>query len=313
MVDPLSNHTTVRNLPPEILLRVFNYLNTGDLTSCIHVCTSWRQIALDNFLWQKKLVLILKTRWSTLVCDSKPSHAPDLQRLQTVHPYKVYHFLKNYVPQHLLIDQKEASKIQLLITKLNELSTSPTPSVDHTPSRLSFSELFWNWWNSTRRRLSINHTSRLNDTVRQRCRFAVFGPGFDQRATSCLFSKLVDVKTKSFEPLNMIPGRMGFGAGLTLRLHNQAQIAALDSSLYTPGKIYVHMKNESRKSVQSYTSTGCAYGINQLDDFIFDLHYLYSLSGHLSHKFNSQLERINASRLFAHSITLILYQMILLC
>nr|CAH8827367.1 unnamed protein product [Trichobilharzia regenti] len=302
MVDPSNNYGTANDLPPEILLRVFNYLSTSDLISCISVCTNWRQVALDNYLWQKKLVLILRTRWSTLICDSKPSHALDLQRLQTIHPYKVYHFLKNFVPQHLLTDQKEASKIQLFITKLNGLSISPNLSEDHTGNRFSFSELFWNWFNSLKRRFSIKHTSRINDTVRKRCRFAIFGPGFDQRATSCLFSKLVDVKTKSFEPLNMIPGRMGFGAGLTLRLHNQAQIASLDSSLYYSNKTCERIKYDTRQFIQTDTSTTCSSrGINHLGDFIFDLHYLYSLSGHLSHKFSSQLERIKASRLFTHS------------
>ncbi|CAI2724486.1 unnamed protein product [Schistosoma spindalis] len=301
MVEPSTAYITANNLPPEILLRVFNYLDTGDLINCMYVCSTWRQTALDSCLWQRKLVTILKTQWSTLICDCKPKYAPDLQKLQTIHPYKIYHFLKKYVPQHLLDDQKETSKVQLLINKINQLSLASAPPEGQSTNPLSFCELFWKWWNNFRRRLSIYHASRLNDISRQRCRFAVFGPGFDQRATSCLFSKLVDVKTKSFEPLNMIPGRMGFGAGLTLRLHNQAQMAALDSSVYFSDKTFKHSKNDYKKSISKETYTLNSQAINYLNDFIFDLHYLYSLSGHLSHKFNNQLERIHASRLFTYS------------
>ncbi|TNN11721.1 hypothetical protein EWB00_004249 [Schistosoma japonicum] len=301
MIETPTSYITVNNLPQEILLHVFNHLDISDLINCIYVCSSWRQTALDNCLWQKKLITILKTQWSTFICDSKPKYAPDLQRLQTIHPYKVYHFLKKYVPHHLLSDHEEASKIQILMKKINELSLTSAVRDSHTTRRLTFNELFWNWWNNFRRRLSINHTSRLNATTRQRCRFAVFGPGFDQNATSCLFSKLVNVKTKSFEPLNMIPGRMGFGAGLTLRLNNQAQMAALDSSLYFSHKIMEYTQKDYRNSILKKTYTHFLHDFNQLDDFIFDLHYLYSLSGHLSHKFNSQLERIYASRLFTYS------------
>ncbi|CAH8445528.1 unnamed protein product [Schistosoma turkestanicum] len=301
MVEPSTGYITANNLPPEILLHVFNHLDTADLINCIYVCSTWRQTALDSCLWQRKLVTILKTQWSTLICDFKPKYAPNLQKLQTVHPYKIYHFLKKYVPQHLLSDQKEVSKVQLLINDVNEVSPASAASVGQSTNRLSFSELFWNWWNSFKRRLSIHHNLRLNGVNRQRCRFAVFGPGFDQRATSCLFSKLVDVKTKSFEPLNMIPGRMGFGAGLTLRLYNQAQMAALDSSVYLCDKMLEHSKNDCKKYTLKETFTPNSQAINHLSDFIFDLHYLYSLSGHLSHKFSSQLERIHASRLFNYS------------
>lgn len=286
------------HLPPEILLRVFTYLDSQDLVNCSYVCPIWNKIALDPYLWQKKLVGLLSTRWSTIICNQRPDCTPDFYHLQTIHPFNVYLFLRNYVPQYLLGPQaleaeKSSQADQQDVSSDDQVSTKFSGT--HRPT---FGDIMWSWWHQMRRRFSNNLVNRTAYTSRKKCRFAVFGPGFDQRATSCLFSKLVDSRTRSFEPLNMIPGRMGFGAGLTLRLHNQAQLAVNGISLETT-------QSDLNRTIPSWETSSLICSStseqNQPSDFIFDLHYLYSLSGHLSHRFDSQLERINSSRLFVRT------------
>ncbi|KAA3675021.1 uncharacterized protein DEA37_0004749 [Paragonimus westermani] len=321
---------TIESLPSEILLQIFSLLDGHDLLQCREVSAIWRNIASDGFLWQTKLCELFGQRWSVVSCEKKSENAPDLCNLNKVHPYRIYKFLVDYVPQHL------RSESDPLVAKV-ESTRKPNglvQQIQRSP-RPSLSELIAHWWNQMVRRITLSSPRRNSRVTSPQYRFAVFGPGFDQRATSRLFSKLVDTRTKSFEPINMIPGRMGFGAGLTLKLHAQAQLAVFDPSLPLPRSspsIYPRSLkdhrtrekettespygNQSANGATAVTSTSLEISPPPLrlpasiipdnsvfrDDLIFDLHYLYSLRGHLSHTFSDQLDRLLRSRLFRHSI-----------
>lgn len=303
------------NLPYEVALRIFTYLDGCDLLNCQEVNATWRHIASDGFLWQTKLCELFGKRWSVISCDQQPHNPLNLSDLQTVHPCEIYRFLVKFIPSD--ISHANGNPVWKDVNQ-----TNPDVSINRSRARVSVGGQILHWWNRVMRRLSLTIGRRPNRSTTQRYRFAVFGPGFDQRATSRLFSKLVDSRTKSFEPINMIPGRMGFGAGLTLRLYAQAQQAVFDPSLEVSGfKRSPVPQNRSvyRETECTVNTTGAqgadftnsdgvhinidsATRTNSLfcDDFVFDLHYLYSLRGHLSHNFNSQLERLLRSRLFRH-------------
>ncbi|CAH8559953.1 unnamed protein product [Dicrocoelium dendriticum] len=310
------NQYGAHNLPYEIALQIFAYLDGSDLLACQEVSATWRHIASDGFLWQTKLCELCGKRWSVISCDQKPQNPLNLSDLQAVHPCEIYRFLVKFIPSNTY-GAKETP-----ISK-NISRTNPDESTRRPRTRGSLGEQILHWWNQVIRRLSLSIGRRPSRSTTQRYRFAVFGPGFDQRATSRLFSKLVDARTKSFEPINMIPGRMGFGAGLTLKLYAQAQQAVFDPSLeVSDSQQSLLLRNRSdRRTAECIpqrpgengaicTTNGEGVAINNVsspransmfcDDFVFDLHYLYSLRGHLSHNFNTQLERLLRSRLFRH-------------
>lgn len=317
---------TAANLPNEILLHIFSYVTCDDLWNCKDVCVNWSNAAMDHFLWQAKLCELLGTRWSVICCDKKPQLAPDLRDLNVLHPCKIYRFLYRYVPAHLRVRDEP-------YTVNCSCDSTDTEMFRSRASRPTIGEYILNWWNQVVRRFSMTTARRTSRPTPQPFRYAVFGPGFDARATSRLFSKLVDARTKSFEPTDMIPGRMGFGAGLTLRLYGQAQRAAYDPSLrprhispiqrnllddavIAPGMspsriplgnpVSTHREQvENLNTIQDVPQTS-----NQLqkfledappmEDFVFDLHYLYAFHGHISDTYNYQRERILGSRLFSH-------------
>ncbi|TGZ59218.1 hypothetical protein CRM22_009214 [Opisthorchis felineus] len=324
-LDAYQKAVSMEDLPNEILLRIFSYLSAGDLLSCINVSRSWEYIASDGFLWQTKLCHLFGNRWFVVGCEEKPKEIPDFSDLNVIHPSQIYVFLSKYVPVHMLDDHQTLTmhSMENILPVAGALQSA----------RQSLKEAISKWWNRFIHRLSINISRQQNRTTGSLYRFAVFGPGFDQRATNRLFSKLVDTRTKSFEPVNMIPGRMGFGAGLTLRLYAQAQLAAYDSSIQTQMK----QQSLSKKSAGENSATSCYKTSPRLgnristrkvltlpetsnqtvstnastqsgsdtllhlhEDFVFDLHYIYSLRGHLSQRFKTQLERILSSRIFRH-------------
>ncbi|KAF7261585.1 hypothetical protein EG68_01271 [Paragonimus skrjabini miyazakii] len=321
---------TVESLPNEILLQIFSLLDGHDLLQCREVSAVWRNIASDGFLWQTKLCELFGQRWSVVSCEKKPENAPDLSNLNKIHPYTIYRFLVDYVPQHLRSEPDRLAAKAEVTRKPSGLAQQ----IQRSP-RPSLSELIAHWWNQVVRRITLSSPRRNGRITPPQYRFAVFGPGFDQRATSRLFSKLVDTRTKSFEPINMIPGRMGFGAGLTLKLHAQAQLAVFDPSLSLPKscpsitpRFLKDLHTTEKETTESPCSSQTANGTIAVtsvpleiprsplwlpvsttpdnsvfrDDLIFDLHYLYSLRGHLSHTFSDQLDRLLRSRLFRHSI-----------
>ncbi|CAL8106919.1 unnamed protein product [Calicophoron daubneyi] len=299
MSSSSNGDAIVESLPHEILLHIFTYLDCNDILNCQNVCRTWSNAALDTFLWQTKLCDLFSRRWSVISCERKSADAPDFSRITSTHPCEIYKFLFKYVPASLrTYDQNIPNPLASETASMDALDTS------QTSPRSSISEQIISWFNRVVRRFSVATARRHSST--QQYRFAVFGPGFDQPQTSRLFSKLVDTRTKSFEPINMIPGRMGFGAGLTLRLYAQAQMAAYDDSLKC---IFSHFSPNttpviSRKPVVESSSVKKPEGSTQnsihFENLEFDLHYLYSLRGHLSHSFDSQLERILYSRLFRH-------------
>ncbi|VDP72060.1 unnamed protein product [Echinostoma caproni] len=326
--SPLSCvQSDVANLPNEILLHIFSYISCEDLWQCREVCANWHNAAMDPFLWQAKLCELLGTRWSVISCDKKPQVAPDFTDLNVLHPCHIYHFLFRYVPPHLHTQVELAGAL----SQENFTEISPFHARNFRPT---IGEYILNWWNQIVRRFSMTTARRATRPTPQPFRYAVFGPGFDARATSRLFSKLVDARTKSFEPIDMIPGRMGFGAGLTLRLYSQAQRAAYDPSLkprctstshkdasidpsltsngVSPNQTPVGTPNNLRRGItESANSHPNSPRVSlhakkilddtpPMEDFVFDLHYLYAFHGHINHTFSYQRERILGSRLFRH-------------
>ncbi|TPP61998.1 Cyclin F box [Fasciola gigantica] len=314
------------NLPNEVLLHIFSYVTCEDLWNCKDVCVNWSNAAMDHFLWQTKLCELLGTRWSVICCDKKPQIVPDFRDLNVLHPCNIYRFLYHYVPPHLH-SRKESS------TPINTLDTTDLEPFRSRNFRPTIGEYILNWWNQIVRRFSMTTARRASRPTPQPFRYAVFGPGFDARATSRLFSKLVDARTKSFEPTDMIPGRMGFGAGLTLRLYGQAQRAAYDPSLRphctppiqkdsldgaltptglspngTPISTPINTRRGQTESANPLEHTPRNFLQSRkllddtppMEDFIFDLHYLYAFHGHINDTYNYQRERILGSRLFSH-------------
>ena len=48
-----SNFNYLGNLPNEILWKILDYLNIGDLLRCGRTCRRLRLAVCDNFLWKK--------------------------------------------------------------------------------------------------------------------------------------------------------------------------------------------------------------------------------------------------------------------
>jgi hypothetical protein len=58
--EEFQEKTTVLDLPPEIMLKIFTHLNPKDLCRSAQVCKSWSEVAMDGKLWQE----VHPVRWA---------------------------------------------------------------------------------------------------------------------------------------------------------------------------------------------------------------------------------------------------------
>lgn len=57
----VTGHTTnITNLPPEVMLTIFSYLNPQELCQCSQVSTEWSQLAKTGSLWKH----LYPVRWA---------------------------------------------------------------------------------------------------------------------------------------------------------------------------------------------------------------------------------------------------------
>ncbi|VDD79633.1 unnamed protein product [Mesocestoides corti] len=322
--DKSSDHFCL--LPNEVILRIFSYLDPDQLIACGQVCRRWHHLSSDWHLWEAKL---FETQWCTIVCPEPPPRdmpiplpKNPLRDPSSIHPRAVYRFLSQYIPK---CDGGAG-------TEGTDPSTSPDAEPLDPPSPRTHTNQLSNIVNAiiyhVRELLSSRHSnpsgSSATGASANRPRFALFGPGLDHRYTSRLFWKMVDTRTRSFEPINVFTGHMGFESGITLRLFAQAQRAVMDGSTRCSAsrKVSCDSAAASAKTstsrfasclsapstppsrspvpvVQHSTEYPCQ--CHQHEDFTFDLSYLYSLPPHLKHVFNDQYTRLRVSRLFFHN------------
>ncbi|CDS35635.1 Cyclin F box [Echinococcus multilocularis] len=318
-------------LPNETLLHIFSFLDADQLLVCGQVCRRWRRLSLDWHLWQVKL---FETRWCTIVCPEPPPRDMPIPLPKSpfhdpssIHPRTVYRFLSQYIPK---CDGGDSGSGELDDTSSPPSTPSTVPEV-HTSHLSAFiHSIIYH----VRSLLPSRNSSPANASTAgaspNRPRFALFGPGLDHRWTSRLFWKMVDTHTRSFEPINVFTGHMGFESGITLRLFAQAQHAVMDGSTRCSSstrKTSCDSPKPSNTSTMSrFTSCLSASAVppmrsaetesaspplvhhsteypcqcHQHEDFTFDLSYLYSLPPHLKHVFNDQYTRLRVSRLFFH-------------
>ncbi|CAF0898868.1 unnamed protein product [Didymodactylos carnosus] len=67
--NPLEIH--ILDLPNEVYLHVFSYLNPLDLCQMSEVCRQWYKITTDNHLWSRRLLRDSK-KWSSISSKSNP-------------------------------------------------------------------------------------------------------------------------------------------------------------------------------------------------------------------------------------------------
>ncbi|BHF73139.1 hypothetical protein SprV_0401621500 [Sparganum proliferum] len=235
-----------QSLPNELLLRIFSHLDADQLLVCGRVSRRWRAVSGDWHLWQAKLLEAMGSQWCTIVCHSRPRRALSLRDPSAVHPREIYQFLLQFIPKcQLNGPSQQAAASALTVTNaeqhsgslpsepgdLEDAAASTTGSGGIGPRLMPFSAIFSAWWNQLRNAFPFPSRSSGTNEASTRPRFVLFGPGFDHRDTNHLFRKMVDARTKSFEPIDMFIGHMGFGSGITLRLSAQAQEAVMDSSI----------------------------------------------------------------------------------
>lgn len=235
-----TSEDSFARLPSEIVLRIFSYLDAEDLLHCEEVCQRWAVLASNWHLWQVKL---FETHWCTIVCpESSPCQPSPLQDLSSdTHPREIYRFLNQYIPKC----SGDGGEVDTLDDgQFDDDSPTPPPSPVLTTADLNLSppgqgrifsmmnnigsyvrSLLPTW--NLQRHGTTSSSGSLGDN---KPGFAFFGPGLDHRWTSRLFWKMVDTRTRSFEPTNVFTGHMGFGSGITLRLFAQAQRAVMDGS-----------------------------------------------------------------------------------
>ncbi|VDO05906.1 unnamed protein product [Rodentolepis nana] len=322
MDDPFSR------LPNEMILHIFSFLDADQLLACGQVCRRWRRLSHDWRLWQVKL---FETRWCTIVCPEPPHqdmpiplpNSP-LHDPCSIHPRTVYRFLSQYIPKcdGGGEDIAELESDSLLLS---------SPSSDNNLT-CNFAAFVHSIIDHVRGLLPPRNPTATNTALASasanRPRFALFGPGLDHRWTSRLFWKMVDTRTRSFEPIDVFTGHMGFGSGITLRLFAQAQHAVMDGSTRCSRKVSCDSAKPANTSTHSrftscfsvppttpplrpfgdstdppllHHSTAYPCQCHQHKDFTFDLSYLYSLPPHLKHIFNDQYTRLRVSPLFVHS------------
>uniref|UniRef100_A0A0X3NH34 F-box domain-containing protein n=1 Tax=Schistocephalus solidus TaxID=70667 RepID=A0A0X3NH34_SCHSO len=249
---PSSSTTTAatdpfQSLPNELLLRIFSHLDADQLLICGRVCRRWRAVSGDWHLWQAKLLEAMGSQWCTIVCHSRPRRVLSLRDPSAVHPREIYQFLLQFIPKCQLNSspQQAANADALTVTNTEQRSGSlpsepddgedggarTTGSGGTGPRLMPFSAILSAWWGQLRNAFPFPNRSAAASEASARPRFVLFGPGFDHRDTNHLFRKMVDARTKSFEPIDMFIGHMGFGSGITLRLSAQAQEAVMDSSI----------------------------------------------------------------------------------
>lgn len=57
----VTGHTTnITNLPPEVMVTIFSYLNPQELCQCSQVSTAWSQLAKTGSLWKH----LYPVRWA---------------------------------------------------------------------------------------------------------------------------------------------------------------------------------------------------------------------------------------------------------
>lgn len=320
--DPFSR------LPNEMILHIFSFLDADQLLACGQVCRRWRRLSHDWRLWQVKL---FETRWCTIVCPEPPHqdmpiplpNSP-LHDPSSIHPRTVYRFLSQYIPK---CDGGGGDIAEL---ESDSLLLSPDSSDNNLPCNLAafVHSIIDHVRGLLPPRNSTANNAALANASASRPRFALFGPGLDHRWTSRLFWKMVDTRTRSFEPINVFTGHMGFGSGITLRLFAQAQHAVMDGSTRCSRKVSCDSAKPTNSSTYSrftscfsvppntpplrpfgdstdppllHHSTEYPCQCHQHKDFTFDLSYLYSLPPHLKHIFNDQYTRLRVSPLFVHS------------
>ena len=314
------------SLPNEMLLYIFSFLDADELLVCGQVCRRWRLLSFDWHLWQVKL---FQKHLCTIVCPEPPSRdypiplpQSPLQDPSSIHPRTVYRFLRRYIPS---CDGGGCRSAEI-----DDNPSSPLPNVSN------FTNFVHSLMDHVRgllpTRLSNSASASAAAASPNRPRFALFGPGLDHRWTSRLFWKMVDSRTRSFEPINVFTGHMGFESGITLRLFAQAQHAVMDGSTRCSGysrkvscdfpkpsnisstinalsSCFSSSTASSNRSVEItesgspplvHHSTEYPCQCHQHEDFTFDLSYLYSLPPHLKHVFNDQYKRLGVSRLFSH-------------
>lgn len=318
-------------LPNEMILHIFSFLDADQLLACGQVCRRWRRLSYDWRLWQVKL---FETRWCTIVCpEPPPQEMPiplpksPLHDPSSIHPRTVYRFLSQYIPKcdGGVGGEDENGTDSLPAYSNNAESTNSTC---HLAALVH--SLIGHFRGLLPPRNSTASATGIAGASANRPRFALFGPGLDHRWTSRLFWKMVDTRTRSFEPINVFTGHMGFGSGITLRLFAQAQHAVMDGSTRCSRKVSCDSAKPSHSSVTSshcrfksclsappttpplrgnadtsdppllHHSTDYPCQCHQHEDFTFDLSYLYSLPPHLKHIFNDQYTRLRVSRLFSH-------------
>ncbi|KAM7535080.1 hypothetical protein Aperf_G00000089937 [Anoplocephala perfoliata] len=326
--DPFSR------LPSEMILHIFSFLDADQLLTCGQVCRRWRRLSLDWRLWQVKL---FETRWCTIVCPEPPPRdmpiplpKSPLHDPSSIHPRTVYRFLSQYIPK---CDGGGGGDDGDDVDESDSFSSITSPSDLNNHSTCHFSAIVHSIIGHVRGLLPARNSASANASLAavsaNRPRFALFGPGLDHRWTSRLFWKMVDTRTRSFEPINVFTGHMGFGSGITLRLFAQAQHAVMDGSTRCSRKVSCDPAKSTNSSTYSrftsclsappdtpsmrsgdsadlgspplvHHSTEYPCQCHQHEDFTFDLSYLYSLPPYLKHIFNDQNTRLRVSRLFVH-------------
>ncbi|VEL35233.1 unnamed protein product [Protopolystoma xenopodis] len=305
----------INSLPNELMLTIFSYLNTRELLLCASVCERWRHVSSDRHVWSQRLRRAVCLFWTTIVCDHQPIPRGCLPGIHNeAHPRDIYVFLVRFVSspcRHreyqqdmglatsrwsvmLALDEDEETA-ESRATRKGQVKSEEDEEYAETAASLtnslqtSVTSLVLNWWEQMMRSLywlaspSSAALSQMAGSCNQR--LAVLGPGFDRRATSHLFRKIVGTDNYAFEPVTMFPGHLGFGSGLTLRLSAEAQQMA-------------SIVEEAVDLVAAAAVAASTTPRQREEDFLFDLIHLYSLSGHLNHNFEDQFSRICMSRLF---------------
>ncbi|KER33666.1 hypothetical protein T265_00550 [Opisthorchis viverrini] len=305
-------------LPSEVLFRIFQFLSCEDLRSCALVCRQWNILASDNVLWSRKLTKLVQTKWSVVVCNQPYAIDKKLLGLYERDPQSFYFRFQKYVPLSLV---------------KQSYVTGPESSI---PGAYAFKSAILprfipHWWNEDERNLLHRSTGGVQGSLNQEYRFAVLGSGLDRNLSTNLFARLLNGRVGPFELLQIFPGRLGYGGGLSLRAHGYAQANVLDTSMrpqeaYPPiiaddfqsddgasprvsakrTHVYRHRRSKHHSARSPYVEDALdALSVgsrvedkNQPKDLIFDLVLLYADMNERHNENKDELRRILTSRLF---------------
>ncbi|GAA48551.1 hypothetical protein CLF_101742 [Clonorchis sinensis] len=305
-------------LPSEVLFRIFQFLSCEDLRSCALVCRQWSILASDKLLWRRKLTKLVRKQWSVVVCNQPYAIDKKLLGLYEHDPQSFYFRFQRYVPLSL-VKQSYVTGPEASVPGANAFKSALLPRfIPH-------------WWNEDERNLLHRSTGGVQGGLNQEYRFAVLGSGLDQNLSTNLFARLLNGRVGPFELLQIFPGRLGYGGGLSLRAHGYAQANVLDTSMRPQEAsppiiaddfqsddgasprvsskrthIYRHRRSKHHSARSPYVedaldalSVGSgAEDKNQPKDLVFDLVLLYADMNERHNENKDELRRILTSRLF---------------